>query len=90
MCKTLLFENRRPNLLNTGFAIDPDLIALSNDEEPHATHHKFTMMSESGDLHPIAESHCERDLGVLVDNRLNWAKHRENIKAKAYSGHLKP
>ena len=89
-CKVLFFERKKSNELNLAFHCadidDPNCLV-----DPHNRHQRFTMQDSSGKFHILEESTLERDLGILVDNRLDWSSQIDHAKAKAYAalGRLK-
>jgi hypothetical protein len=89
-CKVLFFEKRKSNELNLAFNCadndDPNCFV-----DPHNRHQRFTMQDSFGIPHILEESTVERDLGIQVDNRLDWSSQIDHAKAKAYAalGRLK-
>lgn len=73
-CRVMFFDKRRQNLHNTAFL----------DDLP-GTHIPITMIDKHGTVHILDETSVERDLGVLVDNRLLWHDQVSKAKAKAYA-----
>ncbi len=43
------------------------------------------MLDSTGTRHILEETSTERDLGVLINNRLKWSDHIAHAKAKAYA-----
>jgi hypothetical protein len=72
-CKAMFIDKRRHNLLNTAF----------NEELP-GTHFEFTMNDKQGNVHVLDETSTERDLGVMIHNRLLWHSQVAKAKSKAY------
>ena len=89
-CKVLFFEKKKSNELNLAFHCadndDPNCFV-----DPHNRHQRFTMQDSFGMAHILEESIVERDLGIQVDNRLDWSFQIDHAKAKAYAalGRLK-
>ena len=69
-CKVMTFKKRSNNILNTAFIFDSD----SN----------YTMCNDYGDVQILEETSVERDLGILLDNRLNWSHQIDSSISKAY------
>ena len=53
--------------------------------DPQNRHPKLIMLDENNLKHILEESTCERDLGVLIDNRLRWQPQINIAKSKGYA-----
>jgi hypothetical protein len=73
-CKSMFFDKRRLNLLNTAFV-----------EDLPGSHVPLTMTDKHGIIHVLNETSVERDLGVLIHNRLLWHDQVAKAKSKAYA-----
>ena len=74
------------------FSLDPSDTNDPNwDIDPNNFHRRFTMTDPSKVVHILEETTVERDLGVYFNNRLNWQRQINHVKAKAYTalGNLK-
>ena len=60
-CKAMFIDKRWHNLMNMAFL-----------EEAPVTHIKLTMCDEQGKEHVLEEVSTERDLGILINNKLKW------------------
>ena len=56
-----------------------------SEADPHNMNRKFYMKNIEGNRHILEESLAERDLGVLINNRLCWSDQIRQIKARAYA-----
>jgi hypothetical protein len=83
-CKVMCFEREKPDLLNIGFVRD-DMDMANLEVDPHGRHRAFTVCGSNGDRLTLGETTVERDLGVLIDNNLNWSAQIDQVKAKACS-----
>ena len=73
-CKAMFIDKRRHNLLNMAFL-----------EDAPGTHIKLTMCDEQGKEHVLEEVSTERDLGILINNKLKWHNQVAYAKNKAYA-----
>ena len=91
-CKVMFFDKRKNNQLNEAFSCDQYISDdLNSDSDPQFIHQRFTMTDPSNNTHILGETTTERDLGILVDNRLKWSDQIGYAKSKAYNalGNLK-
>ena len=73
-CKSMFFDKRRHNLLNTAFV-----------EDLPGLHFSLKMTDRLGNIHHLEESSTERDLGILINDRLSWKAQIAKSTATAYS-----
>ena len=87
-CKVMFFGEQKFDQLNCAFVWnDGDSETDPNfDTDPHGRHYRFKMNNVA-----LYETVVERDLGILVDNKLNWSNQINHAKSKAYAalGNLK-
>jgi len=72
-CKVMIFDKRKHNQMNTAFIEDVDSFS------------GFTMTDQLGIVHDLKETEVERDLGIMINNKLRWADQISHAKSKAYS-----
>jgi hypothetical protein len=83
-CKVMFIERKKCFDLDKAVLVDPDENP-NWETDQFGSHRKFTMCSETGQIHILSETTVERDLGILVDNRLLWHHQIENAKKKAFA-----
>jgi hypothetical protein len=79
-CKAMFFGLRVNNMLNTAYHQFDDSAII----DPLSRHKIFTMRDQHGSRHNLVETSSERDLGVIINERLDWSDHIAHMKAKAY------
>ena len=82
-CKVMHFSRARLDTLNEGFCVDPSDPLLECDS--NSRHSRYTMTDHHGVVHTLEETTVERDLGILVDNKLRWRNQIDLMCAKASS-----
>ena len=89
-CKFMVFGNSNRNSPNEAFSCDP-LLNPNWEVDPHNRHLQLIMFDDKKTLHILEESTCEKDLGILVDNRVSWRYQIHLAIARAYAslGNLK-
>ena len=68
-------------LHNMAFSFDTENPNLETDS--HSFHRLYTMRDPEGVTHILSETTSERDLGVIIDNKLSWQHHIDRAIAKA-------
>jgi ribonuclease P/MRP protein subunit RPP40 len=82
-CKVMHFEKKYTDHLNEAFnttTSDPNW-----DVDPNQRHQLFTMKDQNGIAHVLGETSSERDLGIIIDNKLKWKRQYDLMRARAYS-----
>ena len=83
-CKFMVFGTSSRYDPNEAFSCGP-ILNPNWEVDLQNRHPKLIMLDENNLKHILEESTCERDLGVLIDNRLRWQPQINIAKSKAYA-----
>ena len=72
-CKVMIFDKRKHNQMNTAFIEDVDSFS------------GFTMTDQLDTVQDLKETEVERDLGIMINNKLRWSEQIGHAKSKAYA-----
>ena len=80
-CKVMYINKKKLDLHNTAFTQDSKNPNWETDSHNH--HRLFTMRDSNGSTHTLTETTIERDLGIIIDNKLNWQNQIDHAISKA-------
>ena len=79
-CKVIFLGRRENNVLNNAYYHVDDSTLV----DPLSRHKIFTMRDLQGTHVNLIDTSMERDLGVMINDKLDCSDHIEHMKAKAY------